>query len=334
MSLMVVNWPLIITLIVISALPFLQRSSASHRQQQPEPNRREAHRKDVETGVELGKPSGAEDAAPRALPYPARWNAATWRLIVPAMAFLLVAGVGAVTFYMEPPSEPSGSVETSAISPLGSDPDGQMLADLSDYSRSIEAEDPVTKESRSELLPDVSTMIERLANRLKTRPEDIEGWQMLGWSYFHTGRFGEAATAYAKALELDPSSAELKLSFEEAKAKATESNDMATVAQLPVEAVGGGSEGESGEQIAISETMPPRARDAAIRSMVDGLAARLERSPRDADGWTRLMRSRVVLGEKSVAATAFRKALAVFKDDPAAVGKIRATAAELGLHVD
>ena len=79
--------------------------------------------------------------------------------------------------------------------------------------------------------------------------------------------------------------------------------------------------------------MPPGEHD-AIRSMVDGLAARLESSPRDVEGWTRLMRSRVVLGERDVAATAFRKALEVFKDDAAATGRISATAIELGLKAE
>ena len=32
-------------------------------------------------------------------------------------------------------------------------------------------------------LPDVETMIERLAARLQTAPEDADGWRMLGWSY-------------------------------------------------------------------------------------------------------------------------------------------------------
>ena len=73
------------------------------------------------------------------------------------------------------------------------------------------------------LLPDVNTMIEQLAARLETTPDDIEGWRMLGWSYFHTARYEQAATAYARAVELDPSSTELKLSYEEAKAKASES---------------------------------------------------------------------------------------------------------------
>jgi hypothetical protein len=43
------------------------------------------------------------------------------------------------------------------------------------------------------------------------------------------------------------------------------------------------------------------------------------------------MRSRVVLGEREAAATTFRKALEVFKDDSAASGEITAAAIELGL---
>lgn len=71
-----------------------------------------------------------------------------------------------------------------------------------------------------------------------------------------------------------------------------------------------------------------------VNTMTDRLAARLETTPEDIEGWTLLMRSRVVLGEKEVAATAFRKALEVFKDDSAASGKITATAIELGLKAE
>jgi cytochrome c-type biogenesis protein CcmH len=80
--------------------------------------------------------------------------------------------------------------------------------------------------------------------------------------------------------------------------------------------------------------MPPHENDAAIRSMVDGLADRLESSPRDVEGWTLLMRSRVVLGQTEVASTAFRKALEVFKSDSAALGEIRAAALDLGLKAE
>jgi cytochrome c-type biogenesis protein CcmH len=68
--------------------------------------------------------------------------------------------------------------------------------------------------------------------------------------------------------------------------------------------------------------------------MVDGLTDRLKSSPRDVEGWTHLLRSRVVLGEREVAAAAFRKALEVFKDDQAASGRITAAAIELGLKAE
>jgi cytochrome c-type biogenesis protein CcmH len=183
-------------------------------------------------------------------------------------------------------------------------------------------------------LPDVNTMIERLAARLETTPEDLKGWQMLGWSYFHTARYKQAATAFARAVELDPNSAELKLAYEEAKAKAAESDNLETASSLQTETVGKGSDGPGVEKNAKSEATPPHEQDTAVRSMVDRLADRLESAPRDVDGWTLLMRSRVVRGERQIAATAFRRALEVFKEDSAASGKITAVAIELGLKAE
>ncbi len=209
-----------------------------------------------------------------------------------------------------------------------------MLARLEDYTRSIGIEKPASMPAAGKPLPDVNTMIERLAARLETTPEDIKGWRMLGWSYFHTERYKQAATAFARAVELDPNSAELKLSYEEAKAKASEIDNSETASSLQTQAVGKGGDGPSVEKNTKSEAMPPGVHGAAIRSMVDGLAGRLESSPRDVEGWTRLMRSRVVLGEREVAATAFRKALEVFKDDSAATGQISAAAIELGLKAE
>jgi cytochrome c-type biogenesis protein CcmH len=241
-------------------------------------------------------------------------------LLVAAAVFLLVAGVGVATSYIEHPPEVAVSGDTTSFSLSRSDSNSEMLARLMDYTRSsVGTEEPAPKAEAGEALPDADTMIERLAARLETTPDDIEGWRMLGWSYFHTARYQQAATAYARAVELDPSSAELKLAHEEAKAKASESDNLETTSSL---------------KIAKSEAMPARERDDAIRSMVDGLADRLESSPRDVEGWTLLMRSRVVLGEREVAATAFRKALEIFKDDSAASGKIMAAAIELGLKAE
>jgi len=253
----------------------------------------------------------------------ANLRGAAGTLIVAAAGFLLVAGIGAATYLGDPP-EATGSAARSGS-------DGEILAQLKTYTRSIGATEPASKAAAGKPLPDVNTMIERLAARLETTPDDIKGWQMLGWSYLNTARYEQAATAYEKALALDPNSAELKLSYEEAKAKAAESNNLETASSLQTETVGKDGGGPSVEKSAKSEAMSPHQNDTVVRSMVDRLADRLESSPRDVDGWTLLMRSRVVRGERDIAATTLRKALEIFKDDPAASGTITATAIELGL---
>jgi len=256
-----------------------------------------------------------------------------WALIFAGAVFLLVAGVGAVTSYVGDPPEATGSADLISSSPSRSGSNDEVLARLTDYTRSIGTEKPASM-AAGKLLPDVNTMIDRLVARLKTTPDDIEGWRMLGWSYFQTARYEEAASAFARAVELDPSSAELELSYEQAKAKVSESDNLETTSSLQTEAARKDGDGPSVEKMTESEAMPPREHEAAIQSMVDGLANRLESSPRDVEGWTLLMRSRVVLGETEVAAAAFRKALEVFKDDSAASSKITAAAIELGLKAE
>lgn len=55
---------------------------------------------------------------------------------------------------------------------------------------------------------DVAAMIGQLEAQMRERPDNAEGWRMLGWSYMQTGRNAEAATAYGKAAALDPTNAE------------------------------------------------------------------------------------------------------------------------------
>jgi cytochrome c-type biogenesis protein CcmH len=245
-------------------------------------------------------------------------------LIVPAAAFLMVAGIGAVTSDV---GDATHTRSRSSLSPSHSGPDADMLARLKDFGRTVGTSEPAPAAAPGKPLPDVNTMIDRLAARLETAPGDVKGWRMLGWSYFNTGRFDQAAAAYAKAVQLDPNSAELRQSYEEAKSKASEA-----AASGPAAPAGKSSEQPRVAANAKPEAAPPHQYDAAIRAMVDGLAHRLESAPQDVDGWARLMRSRMVLGEKEVAATTFRKALEVFKDDAAAKGKLTAAAIELGLR--
>lgn len=55
----------------------------------------------------------------------------------------------------------------------------------------------------------INAMVEGLAQRLKDKPDDAEGWAMLGRSYTTLRRFDEASAAYARAAALVPGNAEL-----------------------------------------------------------------------------------------------------------------------------
>lgn len=51
---------------------------------------------------------------------------------------------------------------------------------------------------------EVAQLITGLEQKMQANPQDPEGWRMLGWSYFQTGRYGDAARAYARAIALKP----------------------------------------------------------------------------------------------------------------------------------
>ncbi len=55
----------------------------------------------------------------------------------------------------------------------------------------------------------IQAMVGRLAERLKANPDDGQGWIMLGRSYGVLGRFDEAASAYANAVERLPGNADV-----------------------------------------------------------------------------------------------------------------------------
>lgn len=50
----------------------------------------------------------------------------------------------------------------------------------------------------------IEAMVQKLAERLKSTPDDAQGWQMLARSYLIMGRLGEAADASAQVLRLQP----------------------------------------------------------------------------------------------------------------------------------
>ena len=90
--------------------------------------------------------------------------------------------------------------------------------------------------------------------------------------------------------------------------------------------------GPSAEDIRNAESMAPKDRTAMIRGMVDGLANRLEQQPRDAEGWIKLIRSRVVLGDTELANKSLERALTIFREDEPERTRIVDAARQLGLN--
>jgi cytochrome c-type biogenesis protein CcmH len=85
---------------------------------------------------------------------------------------------------------------------------------------------------------------------------------------------------------------------------------------------------QGGEAIA---SLPPAERMNAIRSMVDGLAARLDARGGSFEEWTQLIRARLVLEDRQGAQAAFHAAIARLAPDAASLDKLRALGKELGL---
>ena len=76
---------------------------------------------------------------------------------------------------------------------------------------------------------DISVMAEKLATRLKTQPDDAQGWAILARSYSVLGNQPDAINAYEKALALLPNDSALLADYAEAVAIARK-NSMASVA--------------------------------------------------------------------------------------------------------
>lgn len=266
----------------------------------------------------------------------------------------------------------------------------------------------------------VDEAVTGLEKKLAANPNDPEGWKMLGWSYFQTGRHAEAARAYEKAVALKADDAELWSALGEARtltangvdagaheafarAVALDPKDAraryflgvekdvagdhkgaidlwvavlndapadapyaqsvrglvtqvatrekidvagrlpaappAAALPAPGQAMGGDGAaaasaaipGPTQEQLRDASSLTPTQQDEMARGMVARLAARLEQNPKDADGWIRLMRARVVLGDQPGAVDALKKARTVFAGDRTTLGRFDDAAKALGV---
>ena len=77
--------------------------------------------------------------------------------------------------------------------------------------------------------------------------------------------------------------------------------------------------------------LPQAERDAAIRGMVEGLAARLKADGGTLPDWLRLIRSQAVLGDREAARESVTMARGWLSQDASALAALDALAAELTL---
>ncbi|MEJ8845900.1 c-type cytochrome biogenesis protein CcmI [Variovorax rhizosphaerae] len=82
---------------------------------------------------------------------------------------------------------------------------------------------------------DMESMVSRLAQRLRTQPDDVEGWIVLARSYEVLQRYDDAVVAYQKAMTLAPNQPQLLADYADALGSARD-GDLAGPVQAAIDA--------------------------------------------------------------------------------------------------
>lgn len=138
------------------------------------------------------------------------------------------------------------------------------------------------------------------------------------------GKLQEARTAWQSLLAALPAESPWRSAAEGAIAEATARIAAAAAPARP---------GPDQQQIDAAAGMPQADRDAMIETMVAGLDERLRQNPRDEEGWTRLVRSYVVLGKADQARDAAKRAIEAFGAASEEGKRIAAFSGSLGITV-
>jgi cytochrome c-type biogenesis protein CcmH len=283
-------------------------------------------------------------------------NSPLWRRRAVAVAALLLLPVGAMAFYLvlgqpQLPGEPLSARlaeihRNSPIEELVAQAEAR-LAQHPDDMRGYEVLAPVyLRLGRFTDAVNACRKVIALAGETADRQADLGIALTAAAGGIVTA---EAKTAFTRALALDPK--ELKARFFTGLAAKQDGNtaqaaaiwrDM--LAQVPAQ----GSWATNLRQAlaslhapstsaATAENTAPApsgdaAQNAAIHGMVARLADRLKHNSNDADGWQRLLRAYMVLGERAKAAEAAADARKALAGDPAQLGRVEDMIKSLGLE--
>lgn len=324
----------------ISATDRLDQDLAIYRDQLAEIDREradgslaEADATAARTEIERRILSASDLAAAEKHPPP---SPALHRLLPPALCLLIPAlalgvyldigqpGVSSAPFIARP------GVPAAAPADEAPDLDRQIAAARERLKAT--PDDPDTLSELGELLTEQAQgtvpqpAVDAFRRALAKQPDDPRAMFYLG---LHEAQAGDSHAALARWLDLEARSpAEAPwlptLRAEIARVAKAANIDPLTIkpdrkppapaASAP--SVSGGMPQPTEEQREAMAKMSPEERQQAIRGMVDQLAARLEASPGDRDGWLRLANARRVLGEPAKAAEAYAKADAIAPLDP------------------
>ncbi len=94
----------------------------------------------------------------------------------------------------------------------------------------------------------------------------------------------------------------------------------------------GASRGPNADDLAAAEKMTPADREAMVRGMVEGLAAKLKQDGSDAQGWLRLVRAYMVLGDEAKAQGTAAEARIALNADEARLRQLNDGLKDIGVE--
>lgn len=156
---------------------------------------------------------------------------------------------------------------------------------------------------------------------LKLDPANVKARFYLALAMAQEGRNDEAAAGWQALLAMLPQDSPWREAVEAALSRAGKPG------ANPDETAGG----RSRDQIEAASSMSAEDRGAMIETMVAGLDEKLRQNPRDWEGWSKLVRSYVVLGKADQARDALKRGVAAFGADTDEARRLAAFAASLGL---
>ena len=152
-----------------------------------------------------------------------------------------------------------------------------------------------------------------LGEALRLDPKHVKARFFAGLGLRQDGRTAEALALWRALLDDAPQDAPWRQAVEAEIAKAA--------APAP-----------TAEQVAAAGEMTEADRQSMVRGMVDGLEKKLKADAADTEGWRRLIRARMVLGEPDRARAAYAAAREAFKDKPEVLAAFEELAKELGVE--